>query len=1185
MQLKKLEIYGFKSFADKTVIEFPQGITAIVGPNGSGKSNVADAIRWVLGEQSARELRGEKVEDFIFSGSLERHRLGYAQVSLTFDNSDGFLATEFSELTITRKAYRTGESEYYINKSRCRLKDIQELFLDTGLGKNSFAMVSQGQVDAIVEAKPKERRLLFDEAAGINKYKAKKDETLRKLERTKLDLSRATDIAIELENRLEPLKDAKEKAEKYLEISKELNEAKESLMLAELWELWQGLNEAKKNKAEKENELIGLNSKLSGFEATEAKVKEELRILDESISSKQQHLYGIEQSLQDLSSDLRVYKERKENLYDKSKLFKETIREKELQIAEKKGAIKKARDKEENLKHDLFKIKETLTEKQKELEEYLQSKQNARKKLENLKDLLFEKSQEISEHRNTKNQVEREIELGLLTLTKIEELLAEKRKEQELTTNEVDKLTNEIKKAQTICEELTLQIKNQAEFILGTEEKLKTSFQDFHTKQDVYRQKSAQLKALETTEAEYYGYYEGVRSVLKASLPGVLGVVAKLVDVPDHITKAAEAVLGAQLQGIVTQSDVAAEKAIRFLRENRQGRATFYPLNLIEARPLPEKDRVFLNSDGVLGLLADFLGADSHLRGLTEYLGGRTFVTDSLENARKLAQKSHSRYRIVTLDGDVIWSGGTMTGGEEKEEKVGLLKRQSIKRDLQDECQKEAEHLEELEKQLEKAQFELKLEKEKLEILKEDLRQEQLKVETLKARLWPLQSGSENCSLQIEKILKELSETKDRVEVLQNNKAVLDNQKDNLLLEEKAIRENLQALSTKEWTDEDRLRDGYQRLKDQETSAKERVSFAEKEKEDHLEDLKGLMEEHRQMKGELVALFLNEIIDRQNILMVEKTQITTLFKSDSLRKTLSLARDKRAETLVVLEQLEDEIKRTRPMITLAENNLRDASTVLARLEGQLETLKEKAEEMAIVLENLDESVSLPKAERVKLSQRCKHLEREVAKLGHVNIGAIEEYKEVSERYSFLETQINDLIEAKEDLMQVLAKLDKISRERFMEAFLEIKAEFERLFKELFQGGEATLVLEEGDILEAGVEIKAQPPGKKLQSIALLSGGEKALTAIALIFAVICVRRVPFYLFDEIDAPLDEANLERYVELVKEKAKGSQIILITHRRRSMEAANLLYGVTMEEKGVSKIISLRLEDEEAAAVIED
>ena len=1184
MRLKKLEIYGFKSFADKTVIEFPQGITAIVGPNGSGKSNIVDAIRWVLGEQSARELRGERVEDLIFNGSALRRKLGFAQVSLTFDNSDGLLPTEFNEILITRKAYRSGESEYYINKARCRLKDIQDLFLDTGLGKNSFAMVGQGQVESIIEAKPKDRRLLFDEAAGINKYKAKKDETLRKLERTEIDLARVTDIAGELENRIEPLKEAKEKATIYLDLTAKLNKARENLVMAEAWELFQSIDLANSRKEDYENELIAHGAKLNRLESSEITLKEELRELDEKMMVKQNKLYQREQELQNINADLRVIKEKRESLKDKIEMARNLIKERNVQITEKENINQSALDQEINLKKELAEIKASLQQKQQELNNYLAEQKKTQQGIEDLKDLLFEKSHQLAEKRNEKARLNREIELLLLNIERSKETLGLKLDESSAKKGLINKLEVAKEQSKQKGAEILTQIDNLTELIKLREIELKTEQHEFNVLEDVYREKSARLKALQATEAEYSGYQGGVRAVLKASLPGILGPVARLIKVSDQFTKAVEAVLGGQLQGLVTTTDVAAEKAITYLKEKRLGKATFYPLNLLEARVLPKDDRHLLSLPGVLGLLTDYLDCDQNLQVLADFLGGRTFVTDNLASARALAHNCKSRYRIVTLDGEVINSGGTMTGGEEKEERVGLLKRQALIEQLQKECEAEGIQLTQGKKALEGKLNEFKEKQYQLATIKEELQAEILHTETLSAQIKPIQSLVEGLSLEIETFRKDINESEEQLKSYQIQLTTLDNENAILITEEATTREQLKNLTEIEWTDETKLREEYQALKDRETRALERVNYAVKERQVLEAELAKIKIENDETFADLRGLFLEETKERLQTLQKNQAWQVTLLKSEFLRQSLTQNKEEKASLLQRLEDCEVEIKKMRPIVSRSESDLRDASTELARLEGQKEAIVNKAEELGINLESLSPNIALPSEERHKLNSFCKKLDRDIVELGAVNVGAIDEFKEVSERYSFLSTQINDLVEAKTDLLEVLAKLDKASRERFQEAFQEIKAEFEKLYKVLFGGGEATLVLEEGDLLEAGVDIKAQPPGKKLQNIVLLSGGEKALTAIALIFAVLCVRQVPFYLLDEIDAPLDEANLERYGYLIKEKAKTSQIILITHRRRSMESAHLLYGVAMEEKGVSKILTLRLEDEQAAIATE-
>lgn len=1191
MQLKKLEIYGFKSFADKTVIEFPTGITAIVGPNGSGKSNVVDAIRWVLGEQSAKELRGEKVGDFIFNGSNTRHRLGYTQVSLTLDNSDGYLATEFSEVTITRKAYRTGESEYYINKSRCRLKDIQELFLDTGLGRYSFAVISQGQIESLIEARPAERRQIFDDACGINKYKAKKEETLRKLERTEIDLARATDIAMELESRIEPLKAAKENAEKFLELKGQLESAREKLVLSEYLEYWKAFSAKQEEKVQAENVVVDLTARLSQFEASEAKLKSEYDRIEDRLSANQSDLFGLEQSLQEIAGDLRVIRERQGNFRDKNRQVKGTIQSLNLQLQEQKEKLRNADAREKELEDQLDALKKALSEKQAELDRYLQSKEEHQQAIEKTKDEVFSLAHEISEKNNEKSRLEKDLDLIDTLIAREDAAAGAAEGEKELLCREKSNLEEEIRALRSAISELENAISAGEKELSAANENLRHETQLYEAKKEKLREKSARYKALCATEEDLVGYQAGVRAVLKAEIPGVLGVIAKMIKVEDRFTKAVEAVLGAQLQGVVTATDQDAQKAIEYLHSQKAGKATFYPLNLLDARTIPESDQHLKSLKGVLGLLADFIDFAppydkdrSFLQILAEFLGGRTFVADNLENARALAKACRTRYRIVTLAGEVIWTGGTMTGGEDKQERIGLLQRQAVTRNLEAEIKAETEALEKDRKNLENLKAEVEKKSQELTELHDLIRSKTTGLEALRANSTALDEKIAAADLRLQSSLQEKKRLEEQALEVKAQLKQVEESIAKLEEEQRVLKIRLSELGQMEWTEEAGIREQYQNLKEQETIAKERVLASRRSRDElvlainQTEDL--IAAQHR----ELEQIMLAEVRERLNALNKSKLRLVLLFQSEMVRKVIKGLKDEKASVLEKLNAFEVEIAKLRPEISKAETYLRDVTVAYAKLESQIENCQQKAEELGIALEKASDEHAIPIQERNKLNQVVRKLDREIASLGVVNVGAIEEYKEVSERYQFLSTQINDLTCAKDDLMEVLAQLDRQSREKFLEAFNEIKVEFEKLFKHLFGGGQATLLLEEGDVLEAGIEIKAQPPGKKLQSIALLSGGEKTLTAIALVFAAVSVRNVPFYLFDEVDASLDEANLVRFINLVKEKAEKAQIILITHRRRSMEEANLLYGVTMEEKGVSKVLALHLEDQAAAAMYE-
>ena len=1179
MYLKNIEVYGFKSFAQKINFEFHNGITGIVGPNGSGKSNVGDAVRWVLGEQSAKQLRGGNMQDVIFSGTENRKPLSFASVSITLDNSDHKLPVDYNEVTVARRLYRSGESEYLINGSGCRLKDIQEMFYDTGIGKEGYSIIGQGQIDKILSGKPEERRELFDEAAGIVKFKRRKITTLKKLDEERQNLVRVTDILSELTKQLGPLERQSETARIYLAKRDELKELDINLFLLDhqrtgellneletkLSQAQQELDEAQsayeQTKAEYERleqELEELNIKLDALKEEQqenALLKQQyegqVKVLEEQISSGRQNGEHFRSRLTALKDDIQKRSEEKEKLTEERAALYNRLKE-------IRDNLKKETESLENIVSNVDECTQAVEDGKNEIIEILNSRATTKGKAQR-----FDAMMEQLDIRKA------EVSQRILRLKSEEAILESDR---EKAQKQYDAVTNVIQATNAECVRLD-------EEIHQIQEKLKKQNAQMEIGQTAYHREASRLESLRNITERYDGYGNSIRRVMeqKSREPGIRGVVADIIHVQKDYEVAIETALGGSIQNIVTDNEQTAKRMIGFLKKNRYGRATFLPLSNISGRGgLAQKD--VLREPGVVGTANTLVEADAEYSELVMYLLGRVLVVDNIDHAIAIGKKYRHSLRMVTIEGESLSPGGSMTGGafknnsnllgrrreiEELERSVGILKKE----------------LEETQRAIGENRSRRNVLRDTIADFQQQLQQQYVEQNTAKMNLAQIQEKEDEIQSSYRRIEREQEELRQQAgEIRQDHSSIAreleDSRKDEKELE---VFIETKQKELEEWKAEEteknhvleKIRLEESSLEQQNHFLQENISRLEneietyhRESEEITENLSRSVEEiHKKENGieELKKAVAEctgkeEVLDARRIEWQEEKE-----KRSTSHKSFFEKRDHLSEKTSLLDK---ECFRLRSQ----------AEKIEEQRESQISYMWEEYE---ITPNNALQYRKEELTDRQTIKKDVLRIKDEIRKLGSVNVNAIEDYKNLLERHTFLSAQYEDIVKAEETLEGIIQELDEGMRKQFTEKFRDIQREFDKAFKELFGGGKGTLELaEDEDILEAGIRIISQPPGKKLQNMMQLSGGEKALTAIALLFAIQNLKPSPFCLLDEIEAALDDSNVGRFASYLQKLTKNTQFIIITHRRGTMNAADRLYGITMQEKGVSTLVSVDL-----------
>ncbi|MFS0861456.1 chromosome segregation protein SMC [Fredinandcohnia sp. 179-A 10B2 NHS] len=1181
MFLKRLDIVGFKSFAERIAVDFVPGVTAVVGPNGSGKSNITDGIRWVLGEQSAKSLRGAKMEDIIFAGSDSRKALNVAEVTLTLDNEDHFLPIDYHEVSVTRRVYRSGESEFLINNQSCRLKDIVDLFMDSGLGREAFSIISQGKVEEILSSKAEERRTIFEEAAGVLKYKTRKKKAEYKLAETQENLNRVNDITHELETQIEPLRMQSSIAKDYLEKKEELENIEVGLTVFEienLHEKWQKLSKLIEEHNEQE---LSLSTLLQKKEAQVEGLRSTIETTDNDIHELQQLLLLTSEELEKLEGRKEVLKERKKNAsHNKSQLQNSII-----ELTEKIDQLMTLKTIEEQQLITLVDEVTDLEEQLKEIQELLLTyDQNIEEKIENLKSDYFELLNKQASYRNEAGYLQEQLVQQENKVTRLDE------SNEKYVTERHEILDTKIRlqtKLSVIEEELNNQIVSYRELQVKLENNKKNYQKQESMLYQAYQylqQTKSRKEMLEEMQDDYSGFFQGVKEVLKArddKLPGIEGAIAELVRVPKEYETAIEIALGAATQHIVVDHEKNARTAIEFLKKNSFGRATFLPLNVIKERSISSAQLSGVKGHpAFIGVASDLIDFDSKYHSIMTNLLGTVIITSDLKGANELAKLIQHRYRLVTLDGDVVNPGGSMTGGAVKQKNNSLLSRG---RELEAITSKLIE-MEEKTSELEGSVKEKKSKITELEQMLEKLRETgetlRLKEQTVRSEIREVVLKEKNVNEHLELYDDEKQQYQSEKEKITNRLKELEQDQSTLEDELKSLDTTISQLTSKK-NDQQSSRETVQteiterkvvlaRKKQALEHQQEKVNRFEKEYLEGSVKLKELEED---------LSFLDNEMNNSNsgeLELEEAARKKSNDKNDTIQ-TISNKRQQRLQLQTKLEDLERELKEDKRQHKQLVDILKDEEVKVNRLDVELENLlTHLREEYLLTYDAAKERYPL-QIEVSEARKRVKLIKLAIEELGTVNLGAIDEFDRVSERYDFLTEQKNDLQEAKDTLFKVIGEMDEEMKKRFEFTFTSIRSHFESVFQALFGGGRADLRLTDpNDLLNTGVEIVAQPPGKKLQNLSLLSGGERALTAIALLFSILKVRPVPFCVLDEVEAALDEANVFRFAQYLKKFSKETQFIVITHRKGTMEEADVLYGVTMQESGVSKLVSVRLEE---------
>ena len=1179
MYLKSIEVQGFKSFANKILFEFHNGITGIVGPNGSGKSNVGDAVRWVLGEQSAKSLRGASMQDVIFSGTENRKPMGFASVSITMDNSDHKLPIEFDEVTVTRRVYRSGESEYRINGSACRLKDINELFYDTGIGKEGYSIIGQGQIDKILSGKPEERRELFDEAVGIVKFKRRKAAAQKKLEDERQNLVRVNDILSELTRQLTPLEKQAETAKIYLKKRDELKVLDVNMFLLEMEESRTELAALEEKLAISDRDLKENSQKYESIRIEYDRLEEKIGGLDGQIDSERARNNENQLKRQQLAGQMDVLREQIRSVETSRKNQLERLETIEKDLTERKKELEASRLELNGLKEERKQAQEEEEDTSVENDAIEASISHLNREIEGDKSEII---RILNQRASTKGKIQRYdtmMEQNQIRRAEVSQRLLRLRSEENEQEDSLKELQEKYETVSEKIEDLTEESRTYEEAVEKIRRELVRQNQQAEQGQTAFHREASRLESLKNITERYDGYGNSIRRCMeqKSREPGLLGVVADLIKVEKAYEVAIETALGGSIQNIVTSDEDTAKRMIDFLKKNKFGRATFLPLTSVGLRG-GFTDNGALKEPGVIGLASTLVQADQQYEGLVRYLLGRVVVADTIDHAVALARKYRYSLRIVTLEGELLSPGGSMTGGAFKNSSNLLGRRREIE-ELEESVKLLKKDLDALNQAIDENRSKRNALRDKIAALAEKLQKEYLVQNTAKMEISQMDSRRD--------------ETASGYHHLKDEAVEIETQMAEIKEEKHRIQEELDASVKQEQELNDRIEKNQKALKEEQanlTEQKQRFENVHLKLAGFLQKEDFLKQNTSRIEREVRTLNEEKVSVKKKM---EDGEKETLEKEENLKKiqeTIDSGADvqKEAEEKIrVLTEEKNACMVTQKGFFTEREALTEQKSLLDKENFRLSARQEKlVESRDARINDIWEQYELTPGsaremkreeyqEMNQLKKAVLDLKNEIRSLGSVNVNAIEEFKEISERHSFLKGQHDDLVESEKALLGVIDDLDAGMRRQFEENFVKIQTEFDKAFRQLFGGGHGKLELVEGeDILEAGVRIIAQPPGKKLQNMILLSGGEKALTAIALLFAIQNLKPSPFCLLDEIEAALDESNVARYANYLHKLTKNTQFIIITHRRGTMAAADRLYGITMQEKGVSALVSVNL-----------
>lgn len=1181
MYLKRLEMYGFKSFADKTVLDFMPGITTVIGPNGSGKSNISDCIRWVLGEQSLKSLRGTKSEDIIFAGTQNRKSLGYAEASMVIDNSDGKLPIEYNEVVVTRRIYRSGETGYFINKTPCRLKDVLELFMDTGIGKDGYSIIGQGKIEEILSNKSEDRRHIFEEAAGIVKYRTRKADSEKKLEQTKLNLLRINDIISEIENNIEPLKNQSEKAKKFLNLREELKNVEVGLFLYNIENFKNQIDDILENIEILETNQVRENENLNELQVKKEELKEQVDSLIEKIEETQNLGFEGNQKREQYNSEIGVLTERLSNNKENYERYAFEIEDLEKQNKELEKEQNQKLEKKNNLFTNKEKFEKELKEKEEELAKY--SKTLSEKELE-----IESKKQIVQKNIDDKYEIVGEVNTEKANYENLEKREKSLKNEIQETISELDSTrTNkeessksfyELEKSKNSINNNLLKIKSEKDV---SSQKLKDYDTKINTYQSEYRIKESRYKFLVETEKEKEGYAKSVKSLIEATekdsslAKGVHGVLANLISVDKKYELAIEMTLGASIQNIVTDTEEEAKKLVNYLRDNNLGRASFLPISSVKGQKVSGINTSKV--DGIIGIASDLIKTDKKYNEIILSLLGRTVIVEDINSAIKLARQNSYKFKIVTLKGDVINPSGAISGGSVATKTASILGRGKEIKALEKELFEIKSKIEKLQAEKEKYEnsissllekFEEKQkEAQELEIVyateKQKIDTIDLEIEKLDSKLSKLRIDLDNIKNEKEENILKQKELTEKVSKMDEENASL-----NIVIEEftKLNKDNQKYIDDLNF-DITNLKISVSSFDESEMSINEIMDRITSEMDKNTLSIQNKKSAREKIIVDNQELDLKIEATKQQIIDLEKEILESSDKVEKLKQERTNKNEK-------LNNVEKDIESQNEKIENLKNHTSKLDLKKSKIELELNQIINKMWEEYELTPNTVGDIEKIK-NPTEVQKQVNSLRNEIRDLGSINVDAIKEYQELKERYDFMSEQRLDLEDSSSKLKKIISEMTETMKKQFAEQFKIINKNFGEVFTELFGGGKAELILaDEENILECGIDIAVQPPGKKLQNMMLLSGGEKAFTAIALLFAILKMNPAPFCVLDEIEAALDDVNVYRFAEYLKKFSKDSQFLVITHRKGTMEAADTVYGITMEEKGISKLLSMKL-----------
>ena len=1176
MYLKRLELKGFKSFPNKTDIIFKEGVTAIVGPNGSGKSNVSDAVRWVLGEQSIKSLRGEKLEDVIFAGADKQKPMNFCEVALTIDNSDNKLNVDYSEVTIKRRAYRNGESQFYLNNKSCRLKDIKEILLDTGIGKDGYSIIEQGKVDEILSNNPVNRRKVFDEACGISKYRYKKNESERNLKNTKENLARINDIYVEIENQIKPLYNQQVKARKYLDLSEQLKKIEVNNYIREIQKIENQLKEINSQYEALIKELDNTDKSKIDFEESSKEINTQIEEVDKSIEKASEYINSIKSVIDKKDYEINLLNQSREN---SSKKIQRNIEELE-------KINKSSKENKENL-GKLYKEKENneknINELKSQLNIFIEKNEINKNKIGTLNEKIETLKDDIIELLNEKQDVSNK----LTTLNANKDNIDQRN---ESIESEIKEINDKVKEKEVLLEDLKEKINNKKEKLNDFKEKINNYYERLNSLKEEnhnlsnkiqnnnysLKEYTSKLNVYIDMENHYEGFNRGVKEVLKnKNLKGIYGALGQVVTVEGKYEKAIEAALGAYMQNIITADENSAKAAINYLKHNKIGRVTFLPMNIIKSKKINN----IQSKTPFIGIASDLISYDEKYRDILENILGRTIVIDNIDQGIKFARETGHKYKVVTLDGDILNPGGSLTGGSLKtsgnilsrkrlinefNEKINNTKAENI--DLEEKVLSIEKELVDCKENIKQYEEEVKVLDKKLIFNNSSYSRYEEEVNSLKSSMKKLETEKENLGSNLNYTMEKKSILENQIKDIDNNHAENKETIENLnkeLNKENEIYENekskFDSINLQLTKDKEILKSqnaDIERIKAYLNELSNKISLIDKENKDEESEIKEIDEK-----------IIIENREKENL----KTQLNDNNKNLENKK-------------IARENLKQKLDENNVKLKDIDKQFMELKESIFKVESRIEKLESNKEANNF---KLFEDYNLTYLQAIELrddeieinKKILDTLKKDIKSLGNVNVDSIEEYKEIKERYDFYSEQKEDLQKSIEAIEEIIKDLEEHMKIQFKEEFAKINENFKYVYNRLFGGGEGNLtILDQANILESDIEITAKPPGKKMKNLSLLSGGEKALTAISILFAILLAKPTPFCILDEIEAPLDDSNIARFGIFLKELTSKTQFIAVTHRRGTMEAADYIYGVTMEQRAISKVIALSLNEAE-------